>query len=51
MVNLDESIGKILLDLQRNDPETFQKLIRHAKEHNPELFEDDISGGVSESGE
>jgi len=43
MVNLDESIGKILLDLQRNDPETFHKLIKRAKEENPELFEDDLS--------
>jgi hypothetical protein len=42
MVNLDDSIGKILLDLQRDDPETFHKLIKHAKEENPELFEDEV---------
>ena len=42
MTNLDDSIGKILLDLQRDDPETFKKLMKKAKEENPELFEDDI---------
>lgn len=42
MVNLDDSIGKILLDLQRDDLDTFQKLMKKAKEENPELFEDDI---------
>jgi len=42
LVNLDDSIGKILLDLQRDDPDVFQKLMRKAKEENPELFEDDI---------
>lgn len=42
LVNLDDSIGKILLDLQRDDPDTFQKLMKKAKEENPELFEDDI---------
>jgi hypothetical protein len=42
MVNLDDSIGKILLDLQRDDPETFHKLIKRAKEENPELFEDEV---------
>lgn len=40
--NLDDSIGKILLDLQRDDPDTFKKLMKKAKEENPELFEDDI---------
>ena len=42
MVNLDDSIGKLLLDLQKNDPETFNKLMKKAKDENPELFEDDI---------
>ena len=42
MVNLDDSIGKLLLDLQKNDPDTFNKLMKKAKDENPELFEDDI---------
>ena len=42
MVNLDDSIGKLLLDLQKNDPETFNKLMKKAKDENPTLFEDDI---------
>ena len=42
MNSLDESIGKILLDLQKEDPETFNKLMKRAKEKSPELFEDDI---------
>jgi hypothetical protein len=42
MSNLDESIGKLLLDLQKNDPDTFQKLMKRAQEENPELFEGDI---------
>ena len=42
MSNLDESIGKILLDLQREDPDTFKKLMKKAQEENPELFEDSI---------
>ena len=42
MVNLDDSIGKLLLDLQKNDPETFNKLMKKAKDENPDLFEDDI---------
>ncbi len=40
MSNLDESIGKILLELQKDDPDTFKKLIRKAQEENPELFEE-----------
>ena len=40
MSNLDKSIGKILLDLQKDDPELFKKLIVKAQEENPELFED-----------
>jgi len=40
MSNLDESIGKILLELQKDDPETFAKLMKKAQEENPELFED-----------
>ncbi len=42
MVNLDDSIGNLLLDLQKNDPETFSKLMKKAKDENPELFEDDV---------
>ena len=42
MVNLDDSIGNLLLDLQKNDPETFNKLMKKAKDDNPELFEDDV---------
>ena len=48
MSNLDESIGKILLDLQREDPETFNKLMKRAKEKNPELFEDGIDNENNE---
>ena len=44
--NLDASIGKILLDLQKDDPETFKKLLKKAKDENPELFEDDF--GIKE---
>jgi len=40
MSNLDESIGKILLELQKDDPDTFKKLMKKAQEDNPELFED-----------
>jgi len=42
MSNLDESIGKLLLDLQKDDPDTFKKLMKKAQEENPELFELDI---------
>ncbi|AFS82675.1 hypothetical protein [Candidatus Nitrosopumilus sediminis] len=42
MSNLDESIGKMLLELQRDDPDTFKKLMKKAQEENPELFEDSI---------
>jgi len=41
MSNLDESIGKILLDLQKDDPDSFKKLMEKAQEKNPELFEVD----------
>lgn len=40
MSNLDKSIGKILLDLQKDDPDSFKKLMEKAQEENPELFED-----------
>ena len=40
MSNLDDSIGKILLELQKDDPETFAKLMKKAQDENPELFED-----------
>ena len=42
MSNLDESIGKILLELQKDDPDTFKKLMKKAMRDNPELFEDSI---------
>ena len=42
MSNLDDSIGKILLDLQKDDPDTFKKLMKKAQAENPELFEDSI---------
>jgi hypothetical protein len=42
MSNLDDSIGKLLLDLQKDDPETFHKLMKRAQEENPELFEGNI---------
>ncbi|KEQ57207.1 hypothetical protein SCCGRSA3_01591 [Marine Group I thaumarchaeote SCGC RSA3] len=40
MSNLDDSIGKILLELQKDDPDTFAKLMKKAQEENPELFDD-----------
>lgn len=42
MSNLDESIGKILLELQKDDPDSFKKLMKKAQESNPELFDEDI---------
>jgi hypothetical protein len=42
MVNLDDSIGKLLLDLQKDDPEAFKKLMKKAYEENPGLFDDEI---------
>lgn len=42
MNNLDESIGKILLELQKEDPDTFKKLIEKAQKDNPELFDVEI---------
>jgi len=42
MSNLDASIGKILLDLQLEDPDTFKKLMKKVQKENPELFEDSI---------
>lgn len=42
MSNLDDSIGKLLLELQKDDPDTFKKLMKRAQEENPELFEVDI---------
>ena len=42
MSNLDESIGKLLLELQKEDPDTFKKLMKKAQEDNPELFEGDV---------
>ena len=42
MSNLDDSIGELLLNLQKDDPETFYKLMKKAQKQNPELFEDDV---------
>jgi hypothetical protein len=42
MSNLDEHIGKILLELQKDDPDTFKKLMKKAQEDHPELFEEDV---------
>jgi hypothetical protein len=42
MSNLDDSIGELLLNLQKDDPKTFHKLMKKAQKENPELFEDDI---------
>ena len=42
MNNLDDSIGKILLDLQKDDPESFKKLMGKALKENPELFENSL---------
>ncbi len=42
MNNLDDSIGNLLLDLQKNNPDTFKKLLEKAKEENPELFENNL---------
>jgi hypothetical protein len=42
MSNLDDSIGKLLLNLQKDDPKTFHKLMKKAQEGNPELFEEGI---------
>ena len=39
MSNLDKSIGKILLELQKDDPDSFNKLMKKAQDENPELFE------------
>jgi len=41
MSNLDEAIGKLLLDLQKDDPDTFKELMKKAQSENPELFEED----------
>ena len=48
MSNLDDSIGKILLDLQKDDPDTFKKLMKKAQDENPELFEDSIESENSD---
>lgn len=42
MINLDDSIGNILLNLQKDGSATFKKLIKQAQEEHPELFEDNI---------
>ncbi|MCJ8306666.1 MAG: hypothetical protein MJK05_06465 [Nitrosopumilus sp.] len=43
MSNLDDSIGKLLLDLQKDDPDTFKKLMKQTQKENPELF-DNVDG-------
>lgn len=48
MSNLDDSIGKILLDLQKDDPDTFKKLMKKAQLENPELFNDSIESENAE---
>jgi hypothetical protein len=48
MSNLDDSIGKILLDLQKDDPDTFKKLMKKAQDENPELFESSIDDDNAE---
>ena len=45
MSNLDGSIGELLLNLQKDDPESFHKLMKKAQKQNPELFEDDVDEG------
>jgi len=50
MSDLDESIGKILLDLQREDPDTFKKLMKKALEENPELFEKNTDVKIKTAG-
>ncbi len=42
MSNLDDSIGKILIDLQKEDPDTFKKIMKKAQSDHPELFENSI---------
>ena len=42
MSNLDESIGKLLLDLQKDDPDTFKELMKRAREESHELFEENV---------
>jgi len=42
MSNLDDSIGKILLDLQKEDPDTFKKIMKKVQDKNPELFVNSI---------
>ena len=39
MSNLDASIGKLLLNLQKDDPDTFKKLMKQAQKENPEFFD------------
>lgn len=48
MSNLDESIGKILLELQKDDPDTFKKLMKKAQDENPELFENTVDAENTE---
>ena len=48
MSNLDESIGKILLELQKDDPDTFKKLMKKAQTENPELFESTVDAENAE---
>ena len=40
--DLDESIGKILLELQKDDPDSFKELMKKVQRENPDLFEEGI---------
>ena len=48
MSNLDESIGKMLLELQKDDPDTFKKLMKKAQEEQPELFDEGVDADNKE---
>jgi len=48
MSNLDDSIGKILIDLQKEDPDTFKKIMKKAQFDHPELFENSIDAENAE---
>lgn len=39
MSSLDDSIGKLLLELQKDDPDTFKRLMKQTQQENPELLE------------
>ncbi len=39
MSNLDESIGRLLIDLQKDDPDSFKELMKKVQKEHPELFD------------